>query len=187
MPNAKINDSELFAKLTEVFREYGYEGASLSLLSERTGLKRASLYHRFPGGKEEMADAVLGRIDEHFADVVLTPLSGDGDPAARVAAMVKQLNAFYEKGQAACMLDALSRRDATAELIEHVNATFDFWLNAMIKVAKDAGLSASQARRAAEEAMVQIHGSLVVARASGNTGPFKRAMAALPGLLTEKE
>ncbi|MEM8810542.1 MAG: TetR/AcrR family transcriptional regulator, partial [Cyanobacteria bacterium P01_G01_bin.38] len=37
------------AKLTPVFRRYGYEGASLSMLSKATGLGKASLYHHFPG------------------------------------------------------------------------------------------------------------------------------------------
>ena len=42
------------AALAEVFRERGYEGASLAALSEASGLGKASLYHFFPKGKEEM-------------------------------------------------------------------------------------------------------------------------------------
>ncbi|WP_164094666.1 TetR family transcriptional regulator, partial [Serratia marcescens] len=45
--------------LGEVFREHGYEGASLAVIGARTGLGKGSLYHAFPGGKEEMASAVL--------------------------------------------------------------------------------------------------------------------------------
>jgi len=52
---AKITDAQLTDALTDVFRTYGYEGATLSRISEATGLQRASLYHRFPGGKEAMA------------------------------------------------------------------------------------------------------------------------------------
>src|SRR3954469_22668198 len=48
--------------LGEVFREHGFEGASLSLIGERTGLGKGSLYLFFPGGKEEMATAVLAEI-----------------------------------------------------------------------------------------------------------------------------
>ena len=50
MPTTKVTDNQLLDKLTEVFRLYGYEGASLSRISKVTGLQRASLYHRFPGG-----------------------------------------------------------------------------------------------------------------------------------------
>ena len=59
MASPKVHDEKLIERLTSVFRIYGYEGASLSRIAEATGLQRASLYHRFPGGKEEMAEAVL--------------------------------------------------------------------------------------------------------------------------------
>ena len=64
MALTKINEDELLDRLTDVFRTYGYEGASLSRISEVTGLQRASLYHRFPGGKEDMAKAVLSRAGQ---------------------------------------------------------------------------------------------------------------------------
>jgi len=45
--------------LAEVFRTYGFEGASLARIAEGTGLGKGSIYNFFPGRKEEMADAVL--------------------------------------------------------------------------------------------------------------------------------
>ena len=43
--------SDVLPLLAEVFREHGYEGASLSLISKATGLGKGSLYHFFPGVK----------------------------------------------------------------------------------------------------------------------------------------
>lgn len=51
--------ADAVSALAEVFREHGFEGASLSLLSKATGLGKGSLYNFFPGGKEEMMEAVL--------------------------------------------------------------------------------------------------------------------------------
>ncbi|MFD2271320.1 TetR/AcrR family transcriptional regulator [Undibacterium arcticum] len=48
--------------IISVFRSEGYEGASLAKLSEATGLGRSSLYHHFPMGKEDMANAALDRL-----------------------------------------------------------------------------------------------------------------------------
>ena len=42
---------DLVDKLTDIFCEYGYDGTSLTILSQNTGLGRASLYYHFPGGK----------------------------------------------------------------------------------------------------------------------------------------
>jgi AcrR family transcriptional regulator len=60
--------------LGEVFRAHGYEGASLTLITEATGLGKGSLYHLFPGGKEQMAAEVLADIDGWFELNIYAPL-----------------------------------------------------------------------------------------------------------------
>ena len=77
-------DDVIIDRLSDVFRSQGYEGASLTKLSEATGLQRASLYYRFPGGKQEMAEAVLAQIDARIATGILGPLKAPGSPAERV-------------------------------------------------------------------------------------------------------
>jgi len=49
----------LARQLAEIFRTEGYDGASMSQISEATGLLRGSLYHHFPKGKEDMAKAAM--------------------------------------------------------------------------------------------------------------------------------
>ena len=57
----KIEDDVLLDRLAETFKDVGYEGASLSVLSDATGLKKSSLYHRFPDGKAQMAQEVMAQ------------------------------------------------------------------------------------------------------------------------------
>ena len=59
MAHPTLPREEVVDRLTRVFRREGYDGASLARLSEATGLGRSSLYHHFPRGKEDMADAVF--------------------------------------------------------------------------------------------------------------------------------
>ncbi len=59
---------ELISILDEVFRRRGYDGATLSVLSRACGLGKASLYHHFPGGKDEMADVLLQRAVAQLND-----------------------------------------------------------------------------------------------------------------------
>ena len=66
MPKVVTEGADVLPALGEVFREHGFEGASLSVIGKRTGLGKGSLYHFFPGGKEEMAAAVLTEIDGRF-------------------------------------------------------------------------------------------------------------------------
>ncbi len=184
MRTPTIDDDQLLDRLTEVFRVHGYEGASLSRISEATGLQRASLYHRFPGGKEEMAEAVLRRADDWFISHILAPLSDDQPPSQRVERMAKRLAHFYDSGEHSCLLDSLSLGDAEAALQCHVEQSFTAWLGAMTAVARAAGATAAVAKRQASDALVQIQGGLVFSRVTGDTRPFRRVLKNLPELLT---
>lgn len=184
MATPKINDAALIERLTDVFRLHGYEGASLRLISEATGLQRASLYHRFPGGKAEMAEAVLARADDWFVSYILAPLAEEGAPAVRVRRMAERLNEFYGGGRASCLLDSLSIGEAGNPLQDHVEQSFRAWLDALIALSREAGVPRAAARRRAESALIQIQGALVLARATGDRTPFRHVLEGLPHLLT---
>ena len=184
MAKTKVNDAQLLEALTKVFQIYGYEGASLSLISQATGLQRASLYHRFPQGKEQMVEAVLEHVDQRFETYLLAPLSMSHAPAARVRDMAKRIGEFYLGGQRSCLLDTLSLGKESGEFHTHIKQSFTAWLNALEGIARVAGFSTAQARQRSEQALISIEGALVLARAIGNTKPFKQALKALPALLT---
>ena len=184
MPASKIDDQTLLARLTEVFRLYGYEGASLSKISEATGLKRASLYHRFPGGKQQMAQAVLDRAGDWFGNHILVPLGESGEPAERVREMARRLSEFYSHGDKSCLLDSLSIGQDAHEVGTHVREGLQAWIGAFAKISRESGLAPSEAQQRAEEALVSIQGGLVLARALGDNTAFQRALSQLPERLT---
>lgn len=173
-------DTELLDRLVDVFRKHGYEGASLTLISKATGLERASLYHRFPGGKAEMAEAVLGHASEWLATHALEPLQGPGEPERRIRAMSRALREFYGGGEQSCLLDALSLGGDDDPIREHVETATRGWIGALARVVREAGFPAREARRRAEDAVARIQGTLVLSRAIGDTGPFRRTLHALP-------
>lgn len=185
MARQKVGDEELLDRLSEVFRSYGFEAASLTRIVAESGLERASLYHRFPGGKEEMACAVLDRASECFKTHILTPLSDQGDPAARVKEMARRINRYYTSGRRSCLLDSLSLGGGSDVVQTRVAEAFKAWLDALIKISREAGLPASQAKLRGEEALIRIQGALVMSRAMRTTKPFSRVLDGLPSLLTE--
>ena len=84
---------ETIAQLLTVFRRYGYEGATLTRLSEATGLGKASLYHHFPKGKEEIAAAVLNYTNNSMTANIIAPLRDkERQPALRIREMTKKVN-----------------------------------------------------------------------------------------------
>ena len=94
-----VSYKDLVDKLTDIFCEYGYDGTSLTILSQNTGLGRASLYYHFPGGKEEMANAVYEKITRDFTKLVLSPLATDHNFPTKIKNMLEGINLFYNNGQ----------------------------------------------------------------------------------------
>jgi AcrR family transcriptional regulator len=183
MARTKLDDSQLLDVLTRVFREHGYEGASLSRIAEATGMQRASLYHRFPGGKDEIALRVMRHVHARFASEILAPLAARGSAAARVRRVAQRLDEFYEGGRCACLLDALSIGQRSAPLQAAVAEAIEAVTAALAGVAREAGQTPASARRRAQDALLRIEGALVVARSSGDTAPFQRTLRELPEFL----
>jgi len=184
---ARISDNELLRRLTRVFREVGYSGASLSILSEATGLKKASLYHRFPGGKEQMAREVLDAASAWLERYVLAPLEGRLPPAERIEAMIAKLDDFYAGGKEACLLNLLASGTGNGGLFaEKVREALEQWIAALTVTLRDAGFGPTESEARARRAVVLIEGSLVVARGLRTPDPFKECLASLKHELLDK-
>ena len=109
MRMAKVSDQEILTGLMSVFRSKGYDGASLNELAEATGLKKASLYHRFPGGKKEMTTAVLDFMESWIDEKVYKVLSDDQVvPAKRLEEALTNINIVYNEGREVCLYRSLS-------------------------------------------------------------------------------
>lgn len=175
-----IGEDMLVARLACVFRDVGYEGASLALLSQATGLRKASLYHRFPAGKRQMAEEVLAAALAWFSENVLVPLRGEGAPQARLAAVTEQLDGFYEGGRRACLLNMLaSPRIEDGPFSPAIKGAFEALIDAFAKLARDAGHAPKAARGRAERSVMMLQGSLVLSRGLGSGEPFLKFLAAL--------
>lgn len=187
MPRPKIQDEALIDALIDVFCEHGFEGASLSIIARATGLQRASLYHRFPGGKEEMAVAVLESVLDHFGGHVLAPMGEEGDPKVRTRRAGERISGFYMGGKRSCLLETMSLGQPTEAVRGLVQDSFGALTDAFAGVAREAGATKAVARRRAEDAVLRIQGALVLARGSGDSRAFERTIKALPAWLVEGE
>jgi AcrR family transcriptional regulator len=186
MPAPKLPENVLLEKIAEVFRLNGYEGASISSLSKATGLERASLYHRFPGGKEEMAATIVNQMCAWFESNVFEPLRTKQPPERKIRAVSANLRDFYRNGTLWCVLDAMTL-GGHHKLRENIRAAYSAWLQAFDRVAREAGFSASLAQSRAQNALIAIEGSLVVARVAGDSEPFLRVIQDLPSILLKAE
>ncbi|RZM79717.1 TetR/AcrR family transcriptional regulator [Leptolyngbya iicbica] len=166
--------------LFSLFRQYGYDGATLSKISEATGLGKASLYHHFPGGKDEMVQSVLGYAGEWVQTNVLALLAGDGSPEVRLQKMCDRIDELYAGGTQPCVLAILQSGTGRDLFHDSVKASVEQWIAAIAVVVVEAGIDPMVARQRAEDALIAIQGSLVVSQALDDPALFQRVMQALP-------
>ncbi len=183
MPPATLPRAEILDRLLSVFRRYGYEGASLSRISDGTGLGRSSLYHHFPGGKDDMASAILAHTEAASRDHIVGPLLAPGTPRERVERLAAGLDAFYAQGTASCLVELFGIGEAGDRFGETLHARVSALIRLLADVAVQSGLQSEDAAIRAEDAIVAVQGALVVSRVLGSTRPFRRVLDRLPELL----
>ncbi|TGQ40605.1 MULTISPECIES: TetR/AcrR family transcriptional regulator [unclassified Mesorhizobium] len=166
----------LLAILAEVFREHGYEGASLALIGQATGLGKGSLYHFFPGGKEEMAAAVIAHIDHWFETNVFAPLQDVQEPRAGISRMLQATDHYFRSGRRVCLVGAFALDDARDLFAKEIKTYFSRWVAHLAEALKRTGRGEAQAADLAEETVAAIQGALTLARAFDDTAVFSRAL-----------
>ncbi len=178
---ALVEDDILLERLSVTFRNLGYEAASLALLADAAGLKKASLYHRFPGGKEELGHEVLLAAGQWLTINILEPLAGDGLPEQKIGEMVVKLDQFYDGGAQACLLNLMATPiSGEGPFKSAIQGLFESLIAALAYVVMQAGFPSSVARDRAERGVALLHGSLVLSRGLGSTAPFQRMLKSLP-------
>jgi AcrR family transcriptional regulator len=179
-----VSDDVFIATALELFRSYGFEGVSLQQLATATGLEKASLYYRYPGGKDEIAMAIASKVVVWFQENVFEPLTGRGSTRKRVAFVAERLREFYSGGSKSCLMDVLSIPGGSDELRLTLRGAMQAWVHAFAQIAKESGVGNAAARVRAEEAIVRIEGALILARVLGDPAGFERVLRVLPDLLT---
>src|SRR4051812_44011145 len=71
----------------DLLQRQGYHGTGLNELLERSEAPRGSLYHYFPGGKEQIGAEAIARAGEQVAAAVAHLLRAKPSPADAVEAL----------------------------------------------------------------------------------------------------
>ncbi len=168
-----------------VLRAKGFDGASMNDLSEATGLKKASLYHRFPGGKKEIAEAVLaytGDWSEINIQQVLTDQSQP--PLQRLQQAIANIRALYDDGQAICILRALTMDSSLPLFGNLIEERFQVWIDAFAQLGRGFGFTDEKAKKLALETLIRVQGSLVLSKGLGTVEPFQQNLIEIERIYT---
>ncbi|WP_308993265.1 TetR/AcrR family transcriptional regulator [Mariniflexile litorale] len=169
----KIEEQDMLDGFAKLFREKGYEGTSLAELAEVTGLKKASLYHRFPKGKEEMAQAVLLHVNNWVEENVFNTLTNQLlSPKERLKNGLQSIKELYAEGNNPCLLQTFSMQSGVNLFNQLINDSMSHWVDAFTNIGLAFDLTLYVAKEKAIQVLIDIQGSLIVSRGFNNPNIF---------------
>jgi AcrR family transcriptional regulator len=184
MPRVMSERADAVLALAGVFRTYGYGGASLAAISQNTGLGKGSLYNFFPGGKEEMAQAVLDQVATWFEHEVYGPLRSPDRPGPeRITAMIATVEAYFTSRQLVCLFGAFALGQERERFAARIRSYFADWITALQAAFPE---GTEDAGELATDLVASIQGALVLARALDDPDVLKGTIARSHSALVDR-
>jgi AcrR family transcriptional regulator len=168
-----------------LFREHGYSGTGFRDVIEHSGAPRGSIYHHFPGGKEQLAAETV----EWAAGVIerrLARAAENGDPIVALGNFVDAWREVLEDSnfRAGCPIVAVAAEaDAGATAMTAAAAAFTRWQDLVAHALLGAGVSRTDSRRLATLVVAGIEGAILLCRARQDIRPLRDVHRALEATL----
>ncbi len=166
----------------DLFRRYGYTGTGLKQIVANANAPFGSVYHHFPGGKQQLGDEVIRRSGRMYEELVMTvfdaaadPVTGTRDIFTGAAEVLKQTDYADACPIATVALEVASSNDALRQATADI---FESWIARAVERFTDAGISSRKARELAILLIEQLEGAFLLSRAMRTTEPMEVAGAA---------
>ncbi len=166
--------------LSAVFRLHGLDGTSMQTLAHVTGLSKASLYHHFPGGKDEMAEKVLVEEGRRLQTLVLSPLDGP-EPINALFESLKGVAEFYGGDVPQCLMNSIMLGRGQELFRDRIAAVVGIWCQRLAAAYSKAGNSEEEANAWALYALQRLQGALILCRVEKSRQPLDHCLEELHG------
>ena len=172
---------------SELFRRQGLTGTGIKQILDQAQAPFGSLYHHFPGGKDELAAETVKRAGEYYGQLVTEMLLAEPDLVSGVReAFVAAGRDLAATGYAdACPVETVALEVAsTNERLRLATAeVFDSWLDGLTALMRSEGIEATQARALAHTILSALEGAFVLARAARRTDALDACADAMARLV----
>jgi AcrR family transcriptional regulator len=179
----------IIAATNELFRRQGYNGTSLSQISEAADATTGSIYHFFPGGKEALAVAVVETTGAVYRELFESIATHAADPASAYIDFFAGAAAVLEESDYIdpCPIGTVAREVAnTSEPLRTAAANvFDSWIGAATEHLVRAGIGPEAAAQLAQLFVATVEGMFVLSRTQRSTAPLAAAGRTMAQLVTQ--
>ncbi|MBN6040962.1 TetR/AcrR family transcriptional regulator [Amycolatopsis sp. 195334CR] len=179
--------AKLIGAARTLVEEKGYHGTALNEVLALAGAPRGSLYHHFPGGKDQLVGEALTaagqEVDELLAGVARTAAGARALVPAVLAALADRMQAAdYAKGCPVATV-ALEVAASEGELQALCGEIYAGWEGVLAEALRAEGREPAEAEELAATVLALIEGSLVLARAHRSRVPVERVTRRIDLLL----
>ena len=173
-----------------LLRERGAAGVTVDAVLAHSGAPRGSVYHHFPGGRNEMVLGAVRQAGDYIATMV-----GESAAEGDVQQMVQRLVAFWKRAltktdyRAGCPVAAmaLDSRDLVPDAGDLVREIFGRWQASLAEVLSASGFAAQRAQRLATLVVSAIEGAIILCRAHRDLGPLDDVLVEIAPLLERRD
>ncbi|MEU3714372.1 TetR/AcrR family transcriptional regulator [Streptomyces catenulae] len=172
---------------SRLFQRQGYEASGIKLIAREADATLGSVYHFFPGGKEQLAVAAIRHGEEEFADMLRAGLEGDADAARAVEAFCGELATALRKSDWAdgcpvttTALETLGRVPAIQEACQ---GALRCWQEVIADKLRRSGFAAEEAGELSATVLSTLEGAETLSQIHRSEQPLRAAGRHLAVLL----
>jgi AcrR family transcriptional regulator len=186
VPRPDRSRAALIDTAATLFRRQGYAATGLNQILDDAGVKAGSLYHHFPGGKQELAAAVVESAGAQIERVLRAALASAVDVVTVIDRWVDLLAAgLAADSRDGCPVEPIATESVHASELVRLAAAraFESWCAAVAERLRADGWADERAREAALAVVSIIEGALVLSRTSGDAAALNAAKTATRAVL----
>lgn len=159
-----------------LFRRQGYAATGTNEIVAVSGAPKGSLYHYFPQGKEQIAQAAVEHAGRVVRGTLVRLLDQEPTPGAALRAYSALLAGWLRDSEFrdGCPITTtlLELAPASRQVTDAGRAAFNSWTGVLAQALVASGATDSQARRLATLAIAALEGALVLARVQQDATPI---------------
>ena len=181
--------TNMLVSAAEVLRERGAAGVTIDEVLARSGAPRGSVYHHFPGGRNQILAEALQYAGEAITEVI--------DHAAQMGGMylVRQFAEFWEgllvesDFTAGCpvVAAAIGWTDDEPQLTTVAGGIFGHWRDALTRAFVSDGFDEPCAASLAIMCIAALEGAVVLCRSTRRVDPLRDVAEQLEFLIKSRE
>jgi AcrR family transcriptional regulator len=156
-----------------LFRLQGYTGTGMKQVGAAAGAPFGSIYHFFPGGKEQLGAETIRLAGDYYLNLVMDVMEAEPDPVSAVEACFEgAAQTLRDTDYAdACPIATVALEVAsTNETLRKATAeVFDQWLTVCSSSFEVVGIPKERARELAFMLLCQLEGGFLFSRAMRST------------------